>query len=66
MKTVIFNNRPPYLEIIEQELQLPQIENTEFLVIDLLAGCGELRHVCQVIAPVRSDRGFPVRSDGIF
>jgi hypothetical protein len=56
MKTVIFNNRPPYLEIIEQELQLPQIENTEFLVIDLLAGCGELRHVCKVLAPVRSDR----------
>jgi DNA (cytosine-5)-methyltransferase 1 len=42
MKTVIFNNRPPYLEFIEQELQLPQIENTEFLVIDLFAGCGGL------------------------
>jgi len=62
MKTVIFNNRPPYLEIIEQELQLPQIENTEFLVIDLFAGCGKLRHVCKVLAPVRSDRGFPVKS----
>jgi len=56
MKKVIFNNRPPYLENIEQELQLPQIENTEFLVIDLFAGCGELRRVGKVLAPVRSDR----------
>jgi hypothetical protein len=66
MKTVIFNNRPPYLEIIEQELQLPQIENTEFLVIELFAGCGKLRRVCKVLAPVRIERGFPVKSYEIF
>lgn len=42
MKTVIFNNKSPYLKFLAQELQLPRVENTEFLANDLFAGCGGL------------------------
>ncbi len=35
-------NRLPYLDFIEQELQIPPTESTAPLAIDLFAGCGGL------------------------
>jgi len=35
-------NQLPYLDFLEQELQLPPIDATAPLVIDLFAGCGGL------------------------